>query len=351
MDNYRPLPEWHPQDACLIVWPHSYSDWLPRLNQASDVYINITRIISDNQKVIIAHFDVSHKTHIEKLCAKGHCNLTNIYFVEIKTNDTWVRDFGPQFLSANRRFRYLNMEFNAWGYQYDYELDNQFSQQLFQIINHSITEHADVSVVIEGGNLDFNSHGTLLTNFTSIRKNNPHKHYPDKFLTEQLTGTFELDQVIGLNVDGLDGDDTHGHIDTLARFITDDLIVYASTENPHHPDYSRLANLKTQLNDYLGRQCQLLPIMLPEKTIKDEDGQILPASYLNFVFINESLLVPIYNDENDDYAISTFKQLCPDREVVGINACELIKQSGSLHCATLNLPKNSIDENWYRPTK
>ena len=351
MNNYHPLPEWRPQDACLIVWPHSHSDWEPRLDQISEIYVDIARSISDTQTVIIVYFDDRHKQYIQKLCINAHCNMQALKFIEIKTNDTWVRDFGPQFLFSGKEFKYLDMEFHAWGKQYDYQLDNQFGKHLFKIFNPSAGKYTDVRFAIEGGNLDFNGRGALLTNLTSIRKNNPGENYNDKYLTERLISLFGINELIAIDVDGLQGDDTHGHIDTLARFISDDLIVYASTNNSHNPNHGCLKDLESQLNDCQANRYQLLPIQLPDKTISDDNGQILPASYINFVFTNESLLVPIYNDDKDDVALDTFKELCPDREVTGINASELIRQYGSLHCATLHIPKNTIDENWYRSAK
>ena len=277
--------------------------------------------------------------------------MRNLHFIEIKTNDTWIRDYGPQFLFSNSKFKYLDLEFHAWGQQYCYELDNQFCKHLFGIFNQSAAEYTDVSFAIEGGNLDFNGDDALLTNFASIRNNNPQKHYTNEYLTELIISTFETKKLIAIDVDGLQGDDTHGHIDTLARFIRDDLIVYASTDNMYNPNYSRLKTLENQLHIHKGDRYHLLPIQLTDKIIYNNNGQILPASYINFVFTNELLLVPIYNDDNDDDALITFKKLCPDREVIGINACELIQQYGSLHCATMHLPKYTIDENWYRPAK
>ena len=316
MNKYYPLPEWSPQDACVIVWPHPHSDWKSRLDQISETYVDLVKSIALTQTVIVVHFDNEHKKRIKALCDRNQCNMQALHFAEIKTNDTWVRDFGPLFLSSNRHYKYLNLQFHAWGEQYEYELDNQFSHHLYEIINKSITDYTDVPLIIEGGNVDFNGRGACLINYSSLIKNNPTKDLAHSHITEQLTRVFQVKHIIGISVDALMGDDTHGHVDTLARFINDDQIVYAHTNDTRNANYACLHSLQEQLIAMAGQTYQLIPIELPAIEFMNKNGQALPASYINFVFTNESLLVPIYNDENDEAALNLFKELCPDRKVV-----------------------------------
>ena len=340
MNNHFPLPEWHQQVASVIVWPHQYSDWLPRLTKITKTYLEMAKVISHIQPLIIVHYDHEHKNLIEELCSSNNCHMQFISFVEIKTNDTWIRDYGPQFVSDSQSLIYLDMEFNAWGEHYTYDLDNAFSENFYKALNQTKMEYARIPLVVEGGNLDFNSQGILLTNLACIKRNNPNKSYTDTDLIEQLKNIFHAKQVIGLNSHALTGDDTGGHIDTLARFINDEVIVHAATLNSDDPNHSCLQSLSKQLKSN-KQTCQLVPIELPSTPVQTQDGDYLPTSYINFVFLNEFLLVPLYNDPNDAIALKTFSTLCPDRNIIGIDASELIQQFGSLHCATLHLPKNT----------
>ena len=267
--------------------------------------------------------------------------MQHISFIEIKTNDTWIRDYGPHIIFDSQSIKYLDIEFNAWGERYKYDLDNKFSEKLYSALCNPDMEYTRIPVVIEGGNLDFNSQGALLTNLSSIKQNNVREKFNDAELIKSLKSIFNVSQVIGINLPPIEGDDTGGHIDTLARFINDETIVYAATKNSDNPNFSCLEMLYKQLMAIHNQSYKYIPLDIPSTLIKDQDGNLLPASYINYVFLNESLLVPLYNDPNDAVALKTYSKLCPDRKVIGIDASELIQQFGSLHCATLNLPMNT----------
>ena len=347
MTNFFPLPEWYPQDAVILVWPHRYSDWASTLDNIEHTYLALAKTISSFQSLFIIYFDHQHKESIVDQCSNFGCNLQAITFFEIETNDTWVRDYGPLFLLGHDSYKYLDFEFNAWGEQYAHRLDNLFAESFFNQIKPSSCEYMRLPLVLEGGNLDFDGNATVMTNISCIINNNTNSNLKVDDLLPTLQQFLGVKKILDLRVEPLAGDDTGGHIDTLARFINDDSIVYATTSNTADPNYYCLKSLYHQLRKLVTRKgapYKLIPVLMPEKCLLDGDGNILPASYINFIFINNAMIVPLYNDNHDSLALNTFSKICPDRKIVGVDAIELIKQFGSLHCATLNIPSKVLNE-------
>lgn len=354
MNNYYPLPEWYPQDATILVWPHRYTDWSNSLDEISNTYLDITKVICKYQPVLIICFDHDHNASISKLCSDYGCDMPQIIFIEIETNDTWVRDYGPQLLLGNQDYQYLDLEFNAWSEQYPYHLDNLFAESFFDIVDQDHCEYYRAPIVIEGGNLEFDSNATLLTNITCLKRNNPKLAITTDELEEKLKQELSVKRILGVEVPPLCGDDTGGHIDTLARFINNKTIVYAATSNGADPNYSSLSLLKIQLETMTtgkGEPYELIPVLMPKDIALGDQEEYAPASYINFVFINGALLVPLYGDEHDNSALELFAKACPDRKIIGIHANELLKQFGSLHCATLHIPEKVLHESRFNSAK
>ncbi|MDW3094883.1 MAG: agmatine deiminase family protein [Gammaproteobacteria bacterium] len=348
MKNYFPLPEWHTQAATILVWPHRYSDWANMLDEISTTYVEITHALTQVQNVIIIYFNNEHKLYIKKLCNEYCCNMQNIIMIKIETNDTWVRDYGPQILLGNKEYQYIDLEFNAWGEHYACRLDNLFSESLFKLVISEQCQYHRSPLVLEGGNLEFDSNATLLTNIACVKRNLQKENIDKEKLIESIKYELSAKHVLSVDVPALTGDDTGGHIDTLARFIDDNTIVYAACHDPDHPDHSCLLLLLTQLRALKtkqGKPYELIPVPLPKILIELDKNIFAPASYINFVFANDIILVPMHDDEHDQLALDIFDSACPDRKVVGINAKSLLKQYGSLHCSTLQIPENVIDSN------
>ncbi len=353
MEKSYPLPEWHPQDATVLVWPHRYSDWANQLESVEQCYLTLTKAIAASQTVVIIYFDHQHKESIQDQCADFGCNRQALKFIQIETNDTWVRDYGPLFLLGNQRYSYLDFDFNAWGEKYPHRLDNLFTETFYKVINSNTCQYTRFPLVLEGGNLEFNENATVLTNLSCILRNNTGTQLKVEDLLAELKQSLAVKKVLGIEVDALAGDDTGGHIDTLARFIKDDTIVHAATDNPQDINFTCLSSLQKQLANLVTRKHQpykLVPILMPKNKIYNSDGNILPASYMNFIITNKSIIVPLYNDDHDTQALTTIQRLRPDRNVVGIDATELIQQFGSLHCATLHVPVNTLDETRFNTT-
>ncbi len=353
MTSFYPLPEWYPQQAAVLIWPHPYSDWADTLENIEHTYLLLAKAISNRQLLLIIHFDHQHKELIKEQCARSECDMKAISFLEIETNDTWIRDYGPVLLLGNKEYKYLDFEFNAWGEQYPHRLDYLFSEKLFTLLK-PICSYQRLPLVLEGGNLDFNNNAALLTNHTCTMRNNVKTKLTLEDLTKFLKQQLSAKHVLGLQVPALEGDDTGGHIDTLARFVSDDTIVYASTSEPFDSNRECLNILYEQLRQFRtpqGKPLKLIPIPMPKYDLHDNGGNKLPASYINFVYINNAMIIPTYNDEHDTIALKRFKDIHPDRDVIGVDATNLIQQFGSLHCATLNIPESFFDENRINSTQ
>ena len=247
MNDYYPLPEWYPQYATIVVWPHRYSDWSHMLDEINLTYISLVKAISEYQRVVVIYFNDEHKTAIIKQCNEHQCNMPQLCFIQIETNDTWVRDYGPQILFGATGHQYIDYEFNAWGEQYPCRLDNLFAEQFFNYIDEQRCEYYRTPMVIEGGNLEFDSQANVLTNVACIKRNNPNLSLKTEQIIEKLMAEFSLKHVLTIDVPPLKGDDTGGHIDTLARFVSDDTIVFSSTDDFDHPNHSCLLLLRDQL--------------------------------------------------------------------------------------------------------
>ena len=339
---YTARPEWQQQDAIILVWPHSASDWGPQLSAITTTYLQMTHAIAKHQRVLIIVQDQHHLASVRRQCQTHQCQLHNLTYLIVPTNDTWVRDYGPQFISDGCDSIYLDFDFNAWGNRYAHHHDQAFNTYLWQQAGLHKPHYKKIAGVYEGGNLEFDSTGNMLTNLSCAQRN-AECFTKDEDVIAFLKASFNCQHVLGLHLDPLAGDDTGGHIDTLARFVDDHTIIYAHTSNPQNPNYAVLQHLQAQLRQLNAPQAYtLVALPMPDRLIMNSANQLLPASYVNYVLINNAVLMPQYNDPQDSHALAIVQQCYPAREIVPINACELIQQFGSLHCATLHLPENTL---------
>lgn len=330
------LAEWAPQSGILLVWPHSNSDWKNNLTEIEQTYIEICEAITPSQRVLILCYDKIHQSHIKKIL-KHHSISDESYVLTIcKTNDTWCRDYGPISTHCDGKLRLNSFVFNGWDNKYNAELDNTASKNLHQEGLFGSTELLNRNFILEGGSIDCDGHNTLLTTSQCLLKRHPDKN------KNEIEGTLKkylgITTVHWLDHGQLSGDDTDAHIDNLARFVNKETIVYSACDNEMHPDYDALKRMEAELKKIKQRNntpYNLVPIYLP-KTI-EHNKQILPASYVNFVITNDTILVPCFNDSKDDAARTTFQHCFPEHRIMSINSIPLIKQFGGLHCATMNL--------------
>ncbi len=325
--------EWHRQDAVLMAFPHEGTDWARSgLKAALTPFVRIASAIAYNEPVIILCRDAeSVKSHF--------CDIRNITFVEIPFNDTWTRDYGPITIYENGTRKFLDFTFNGWGGKFESALDDAVTAELVKR-GYLYGAYEKVDFVLEGGSVETDGEGTLLT--TSRCLLNPNRN-PDrtkdeieKFLKEKLC----VRRILWLDHGELAGDDTDAHIDTLARFVDEETIAHVTCDDPEDPHYEELAKMKEQLKSFRtesGDPYRLVPLPLPSPKF-DGEGNRLPATYANFLVTNHAILLPTYDDPLDKEMVDLFKELFPTREVITINCMKLIEQGGSLHCSTMQIP-------------
>ena len=325
--------QWEEQEFIQLVFPHKDTDWNEYLDDAIETFVNITKTITKYQKCLIV---VKELNKIKSLFK----NKKNITFVKIDSDDTWSRDFGGITVQKDGKFTVLDFTFNAWGKKFPFKLDNQITKKLKLkgiLKNYS---HQTIPFVLEGGSIESDGAGVIMTTSKCLLEKNRNPRLTKSTIEKQLHKYLGAKKVLWLNNGHLIGDDTDAHIDTLARFVDINTIVYQSCDDKEDEHYDELKMMETELKTFknINNKSYKL-IALPWIEAKYYDKERLPATYANFLIINGAVLVPIYNDKNDKIALRIFKNLFPKRDIVGIDCTTLIKQHGSLHCVTMQYPK------------
>lgn len=323
--------EWEPQTAVLLTWPHGESDWAGTLDRIWATYLEMARAISRHQSLII----LAHDGDLQEQLASLLGDSPRIHIVRQPTNDTWIRDYGPLCVEIGKRVSHLNFRFDAWGGKYDARLDDAVSRALDEegLFGCGMLHE---SMVLEGGAIETDGCGTLLATRGSVICERRNPGMDQSRIEERLSRLLGIKHFLWLDCDGLHGDDTDGHVDTIVRFADAETLLYASC-SPQHPDHEQLRELERQvvaLRRPDGRPYRTIPLPCPGLH-RDTDGRILPASYANFLITNSQVLQPVYMQDNDAKVMQIMQQAFPDREIVAIDSRALIEQNGSIHCATM----------------
>ncbi len=338
----RRLPaEWEEQDGVILAWPHEQSDWRPCLAEVEPVFVEIANQVSQREPVIIVAPD--ERAVRPKLEAAG-ARMENVRLYRVATNDTWARDFGPLTVLADGQALLLDFGFNGWGLKFAADLDNLITRELHRAGTFAATPLETVGLVLEGGSIESDGNGTILTTKACLLSPNRNPHLTGAEIERALGCLFGADRFLWLGKGHLAGDDTDSHVDTLARFCPDDTIIHVACDDPGDEHYREIAAMGEELRRFRtrdGRPYRLLPLPWPTPRY-DEDGERLPATYANYLVINGAVLVPTYRDQNDAMALATVGCAFPGREIVGIDCLPLILQHGSLHCVTMQLPKGVL---------
>lgn len=325
--------EWEEQEFVQLVFPHKDTDWKDYLEDAIDTFVNIAKTVAKYQKVLI----VTKNTEIIK---EKFVNKKNLSFVNIDSNDTWSRDFGGITVEQDGRLFILDFQFNAWGKKFEYDKDNKITQKLKLKGLLKGYGHQSIKFVLEGGSIESNGEGIILTTTECLMEKNRNPRLKKKQIENALMQFLGAKKVLWLDHGYLSGDDTDSHIDTLARFVNKDTIVYQSCDDENDEHYEELKKMEEQLKTFKtlsGKPFKLAA--LPWIGPKFDEDERLPATYANFLIINGAVLVPTYNDKNDQKALDVIKSVFPKREIIGVDCTTLIKQHGSLHCVTMQYPK------------
>jgi agmatine deiminase len=342
-NGFRMPAEWAGHAATWIAWPHNADDWPGKFQAISWVYADIVRHLAAGEDVHILVNDAAAEKRARGVLTRSGAGLGRVHFHQWPTNRVWVRDSGPIFVKNVRgETAITNWGFNAWAKYDDWQLDDEVPDHAAALLNFPewTPKTGDHRVVLEGGSIDTNGAGVLLTTeeclLSKVQQRNP------GLSREDLEGVFRdylgIEKVIWLNR-GIAGDDTHGHVDDITRFVGENRIVTVIEPDPDDENYEplqeNLQRLKSARN-LAGNEFEIVELAMPAPVVFD--GRRLPASYANFYIANDRVLVPTFNDPNDRKALSVLAEIFPGRTVTGIHCGDLIWGLGALHCMTQQQP-------------
>jgi agmatine deiminase len=342
-NGYRMPAEWAQHAATWIAWPHNPNDWPGKFHPIPWVYADIVRHLSSVEDVQILVDDAAAQNRATGILKRAGTNLYRVHFNQWPTNRVWTRDSGPIFVrNAAGEIAITNWKFNAWAKYDDWRLDNEIPERVSRLLHlpewaPHFKEHR---IVLEGGSIDTNGAGILLTTeeclLSEVQQRNPGLSRTD--LEQVFHDNLGIDQVLWLNR-GIAGDDTHGHVDDITRFVSENVIVTVTEPNldddNHLPLAENLDRLRSARN-LQGKTFEIVELPMPAPVVFG--GQRLPASYGNFYIANGLVLVPTFNDPNDRHALNILAQVFPDRKILGIHCGDFIWGLGALHCMTQQQP-------------
>lgn len=330
----RRMPaEWEKVETVQIILPNKHTDWEYILGEVGQCYEDLRAALAQTQvKVVVVNKDVDTKPVSEKET-----------LIELPYNDTWARDCSPITIFDQYGLRHLiNFQFNGWGLKFAADKDNLLGKGVFEKIfkSEGYEYESHYETALEGGSIESDGKGSIMTSVHCLTSPNRNGHTTDE-MEKILRDTLGAKRVLWLRHGALTGDDTDGHIDTLARLAPNDTIIYVGApKDETDPDYQGLVDMKSDLQSFRtwdGEPYKLVELPFPTR-ILDEEGEMLPATYANYLYVNDYILLPIYGVEEDAEAIRVMEEAFPDKKILTVDCKALIKQHGSLHCVTMQYP-------------
>ena len=324
----RLIAEFEEQSFTQIIFPHANSDWAEYLDEAQKTFVNIINAIIKYQKCLVVCDDIpSVKKHFAE-----HKNL---FFVEYETDDTWARDCSVLSVEEDNQVKLLDFVFTGWGGKFDADKDNAMSKAIAKHYSARIESH---DFILEGGGVESNGAGTILTTSECVLNKNRNHTFNSIEITQKLSSYLGATEILYLNHGYLEGDDTDSHIDTLARFCDEKTIMYVKCKDKKDEHYKELKLMEDELMKFeKSHGFKLVPLPMTEAMFYD--GERLPSTYANFLFVNGAVIVPTYGVAQDEEALEIFRETFTNRDVVGVDCSVLVRQHGSLHCVTMNFAK------------
>ncbi len=344
--GYRMPAEWEPHEATWIAWPHRRDDWPGKFGPIPWVYVEIVRHLHRSERVRILVNSGRNEELVRQMFGSADVDLSQIDFFTVPTDRVWTRDYGPTFITSPEGLALLDWRFNGWAKYPNWRRDDAVPARINQTLGMSAWQPQirGRRVVLEGGSIEVNGAGLLLTTeeclLSPLQSRNPDLTRAD--LEQVFEAYLGVQKVLWLGR-GIAGDDTHGHIDDLARFVGPRTVVTVVEEDPNDVNYAPLLENLDRLNGFTdldGRALEVVSLPMPGPVFFD--GQRLPASYANFYIANDRVLVPTFNDPNDRRALGLLADLFPGRTVVGIHALDLVWGLGTLHCLTQQQPRAGL---------
>lgn len=339
--------EWERQDAVMLAWPHAGTDWLRLLPEIREAVLRIALAVARFETLFLL-VDPRHDdpARVRAVLLDAGVPAPVLRVAAVPFNDTWLRDYGPITVFEDGVPHLLDYSFNGWGLKYPAHLDNRVTARLRADGHFGRIPLEVPGLWLEGGSIDSDGEGTLLTTRRCLIGPNRNPLLDEAGYAEQLDRQLGARRLLWLDHGALEGDDTDSHIDTLARFAPGRTIVWQGCDDPADPHYAELARMAAelrQLRDPDGRPWRLLELPWPPACHDPDDGHRLPATYANFLVINEAVLAPTYGDEDRDFrALAVLAEAFPDREIVPLDCRAVIRQHGSLHCLSMQIPEGVL---------
>ncbi len=344
--GYSMPAEWESHEATWIAWPHNRSDWPGKFATVPWVYSEIVRKLTPGETVRILVKDAEHEKRAERVLSRAGADRSQVEFYRIPTNRCWIRDYGPFFIKSQGRKPKLaasRFRFNAWARYSDWQLDDAVPDAIAEKLQIRLfpISFQDRNIVLEGGSIDVNGRGTLMATEECLLDRNTQVRNPglsQKTMERILRSSLGVKNVLWLGR-GIAGDDTHGHVDDVCRFVNPHTVVLCRESDPKDPNYTPLEENFERMQEMKledGASIDVVALPMPEPLYCN--GQRLPASYANFYIGKSAVLVPTFNDPNDRKALGIMSELIPDRPVAGIHAVDLVWGLGTLHCLTREHP-------------
>ena len=338
--NYRFPAEWEKHRATWLSWPHKEESWPGKIEKIYPIYAQFIKLLSEGELVCINVNNEKMKSQAIQYLDKQNVDISKIKIFIHPTNDAWCRDHGPSFLinpNAENKKIIIDWNYNAWGNKYPpYDLDDIIPTLIGEEFNIPVYRP---DIVMEGGSVDFNGKGTLLTTTSCLLNPNRNPNLNQADIEKYLIDYYCVDNILWLN-DGITGDDTDGHIDDITRFVNNNTVVTVVEHNKSDENYNILKE-NVELLDKMklenGEKINIIEIPMPSPVIYD--GQRLPASYANFYIGNAVVVVPTFRDKNDDKALSILQNCFSDRKVIGLDSTDIIWGLGSFHCLSQQEPE------------
>lgn len=340
--SMRFLAEWQHQEAVLMAWPYEGSDWQPWLAAISNSYVELAQAISHTATPLILCQNQQHQQWIEHQLPPHLVN--HVRFIQCTYDDTWCRDYGPIAVGQGAPERLLNFRFTGWGEKYTANDDDQVNAFL-EKANAWLKPMAHLDFELEGGAIETDGEGTLLTTTACLLDSNRNKGWNKSRVESALQEYLGVSRILWVSEGFLSGDDTDSHIDNLVRFANAHTLVYTSCDEPNDPHYAALKAMAQQVTGFRqtnGQPYHCIPLPIPAP-ISDENGKRLPASYANFLILNDSVIVPTFLCDTDKKAMENLQHAFPNHRLIAIDGRQLIKQYGGPHCATMQIPKGLLN--------
>jgi len=338
--GFRMPAEWEPHAATWLAWPHNLETWPGKFAPIPAIYVEMVRALCRQEQVNLCVNNAEMAARVRQLLTQARVDLSRVTLYDIPTNDTWARDHGPIFVTRRHDGRVelavTDWIFNSWGEKYGpWDLDDVVPQRIAARFGLPLFEPG---IVLEGGSIDVNGCGTLLTTEACLLNPNRNPSLTRAGIEAYLRAYLGVSTILWLG-DGIEGDDTDGHVDDLARFVTPTTVVCVVEDDPTDTNYAVLRDNLSRLRkmaDQDGRPLQVVPLPVPDPV--EHDGNRLPASYANFYIANGVVLVPTYACANDQRALTIVQELFPTRQIVGIPCADLVWGLGAIHCVTQQQP-------------